>query len=60
MTIAAAWWLGLSAGYLLGALFNILWSERSWRREAVRRGFAEYDSITGKWKWKEPPNANRG
>jgi hypothetical protein len=44
------WWCaGLLAGFGLANWFN----HSMWRIDSVRRGFAEYDSQTGKWQWKE-------
>jgi len=39
----------LAAGFTLGVK-----SEREiWCKETVERGFAEHDSKTGEWQWKE-------
>jgi hypothetical protein len=30
-----------------------------WKREAIRRGYAEYDSVTAEWRWKERRSGER-
>lgn len=55
------------AGDILGSVLALIsfaagmgWScgfdlcERRFHREAIDRGLALYDPITGKWRWKEP------
>lgn len=37
------------AGFFVGARFTLLILER----QAIERGYAEHDAVTGNWKWKE-------
>ena len=48
--------VGMSAGVLLmaGILYVIPSDADFLRTDAIKRGFAEHDAITGKWQWKEP------
>lgn len=39
----------LIAGGVIGAILE----ERAWHRITVERDFAEYNSVTGVWQWKE-------
>lgn len=32
--------------------------DREWQREAVKRGYAEYNATTGAWQWKQTPEAS--
>ena len=46
--------LGIGFGIVLGiAVFGTL-LDNKWRKEAVEYGYAQYNSITGEWEWKEP------
>lgn len=52
------WVVSAASGFLL-LLIVVLQigsqtEQNRMRREAIDRGFAEYDSCTGEWKWKEP------
>ena len=40
------------AGVILGWYLQLTEGERM-RRNAIERGFAEYDAKTGEWKWRE-------
>lgn len=54
--------VGLVVGFMLGALVVIaIWclSGAEWRKDAITRGYGEYNSATGKWQWKEP-NPTKG
>ena len=42
-----------TACYLIGCIVSIMGMNGIWRRDAVKRGFAEHDPQTGEWKWKE-------
>lgn len=45
-------------GFVLGGkLSKDLWTDY-WRQEAVKRGFAEYNSTNGAWQWKQPAEAS--
>ena len=38
---------------LLGSWMGSTIEKLSWQKEAVEYGYAEYDSKTGDWQWKE-------
>jgi hypothetical protein len=50
------------AGALLGAILGVivtcafLQSPVDLKREAIEKGFAEYNQTTGKWQWKQGEN----
>lgn len=44
---------GLISGMVVCFLVFVLPLDRGWRRDAVKHGFACYDAISGKWKWKD-------
>lgn len=44
--------IGASLTASLGSLV-IGYCRRSWEKDAVEHGAAEYDSVTGEWKWKQ-------
>jgi hypothetical protein len=51
-------------GLFMGAVgATIFWGitlggcDAKWKRDAIERGYAEYNSVNGKWQWKEPINA---
>jgi hypothetical protein len=39
----------LISGYFWGAFFYNI----KWKRELIKKGYAEYNSQTGKWQWKD-------
>jgi hypothetical protein len=45
--------IGAFAGFMLGLLTLAIPTDRSWRKEALRRGFVRYNEKTGKLEWKE-------
>ena len=46
--------VGFGFGFMAGALLALDLLEAFWKKEAIKRGFAELDPKTGEWKWKEP------
>lgn len=52
-------WADLAFGAVIGAIavifvvLIIFTSKPDYKQEAIERGFAEYNSITGDWQWKE-------
>ena len=38
----------------VGIYADALLVQANWQREAIKRGFALYDPISGKWRWREP------
>lgn len=54
---------GLCAGFICGACIGALagWDTTSvtWEREAIERGYAEHDRMTGEWKWIEPKSTQK-
>jgi len=44
--------IGLALGALLATLISLGVIKDIWRRDAVKRGFAEYNSQTGAWQWR--------
>jgi Na+(H+)/acetate symporter ActP len=42
--------MGIGAGVFVGRTIN----ERTWQKTTIKRGYAEYNSQTGAWQWKEP------
>jgi hypothetical protein len=44
---------GFIAGIILGFLLGGVLSQYGWEKQAVEKGFAEYNTKTAKWQWKE-------
>lgn len=44
--------ISLVLGLIMGGLIVGQWVGQQWRREAVGKGFAEYNQATGDWQWK--------
>jgi len=41
---------------LIGFLVFCCWANQvAWKQDVVKRGYAEYNSTTGAWQWKEKP-----
>jgi hypothetical protein len=53
----------LMGGFIVFIVSALIWtavlskSDTAWQKSAVDRGFAEHDSKTGEWKWKESIDA---
>jgi len=45
--------LAIIVGFVIGAAAAWELSGRYWQEYVVKRGFAEYDSKTGNWRWKD-------
>lgn len=41
----------MSISMFLGALFANTLTNDSWQREAIEKGFAQYNAKTGAWEW---------
>lgn len=39
---------------VLGMLLGFLTTNSHYQTEAIEKGFAEYNQVTGEWQWKEP------
>ena len=39
-------------GFIVGAAISATLENRMWKCDAVKRGYAEYNSKTGAWQWK--------
>ncbi len=46
---------GFISGVLVSAFMFCIWSKspKDFKKEAIKKGFAEYSQTTGKWQWKE-------
>jgi hypothetical protein len=44
--------IGLSIGVVIGLILRSAIIDRECQQQAIEKGFAEYDSKTGTWKWK--------
>lgn len=51
-----AWFAGFCIGILatMMVVVAIATPNRVWHKEAIDRGYAEHDPVTGKWHWIEP------
>lgn len=50
--------IGLLVGLLVGAiiafvLIGVIRDKTDYRKQAIERGYAEYNKTTGKWQWVE-------
>ena len=43
----------LAIGFFIGAIISIAIEETVWKTDALDRGYAHYDSATGKWEWND-------
>lgn len=39
--------------FFVGVVAGANSEEDQYQKQAIEKGFAEYDSVTGEWKWKE-------
>ena len=39
--------------FLVGGAIGARDTREDYQKQAIEKGFAEYDSVTGEWKWKE-------
>ena len=46
-------WLSFCVSFLAGFVAGSLNESQLYRAESVKRGFAEYDTRTGDWVWRE-------
>ncbi len=53
MIYAILYIVALIAGTVIGVEQGRIWCNKDWHKKLVERGFAEYDSKTGEWRWKE-------
>lgn len=56
---AKCWFFGIIIGLLIGCLLGACAIGNDFRREAVEKGFAEYESKSGKWQWVERQPARK-
>lgn len=45
--------LGTLIGVAVAMFISIPINNSNWREAAIKRGYAEYNSQTGNWQWKE-------
>ena len=43
----------VASAFVFGACLGILIQDSSWKKESVKKGHAQYNKQTGKWKWNE-------
>ena len=41
-------------GFSLGMIIERARINTYWKEDAIKRGYAEYSSTSGEWKWKQP------
>jgi hypothetical protein len=51
-----AWCFGVICGFVgsIALLAPLTTPTSVWHKEAIDRGYAQFDSITGEWQWIEP------
>jgi len=46
--------VGGALGIIVGTAIGVERTEDVFHRQAIERGYAEYNKVTGKWRWIEP------
>lgn len=44
---------GLAAGFMIGLIVGVGISSKSYEKQAIQLGYAEYNSTNGVWQWKQ-------
>lgn len=54
------WWVILTVLSVMMFLFGWFVGDKRVGNQALERGYAQYESTTGEWQWKDKPSAEVG
>lgn len=45
--------IGFLVGLFISTFISCIYVDSEYRQAAIKRGFAEYNNVTGEWNWKK-------